>query len=312
MKDFLSDVPSDKVFKCVNGVVINNVNELSNLISQIDANIFSYHVNDVNDDFSNWIRDVVNSPGIASKLSGITNQKRYLKILKEEIKSFSNPILGKFSPCKNAKGLFCFLFSPQGALFVVMFLIIGTLILQNISLSEDLNEIIEVSNARQQDESKYYFTEIRNFSERVYLSIDKMETRIGSIEGKVNVKPQVPLVSPNIIDYNNIKIINNDITLSDNLSNLRLGVIGATSSMLPLLDENSNTLEYSPISPDEIQVGHIISFEKDNVILLHRVIKIGKDTKGWYAITRGDNLDKEDPGLVRFSDVKGLVIGLFY
>lgn len=87
-----------------------------------------------------------------------------------------------------------------------------------------------------------------------------------------------------------------------------------TDSMLPVLNAGSNGLEVIPISEEEIAIGDIITYSPTwtNGLIVHRVIELGQDELGWYAITKGDNNPKEDPEKVRFSQVEGILIGVIY
>ncbi len=88
----------------------------------------------------------------------------------------------------------------------------------------------------------------------------------------------------------------------------------ATDSMIPFLDENSNGLEVVPQSPEEIDVGDIISYESDysSGIVIHRVVEKSKDELGTYYILKGDNNPAADPGRVRFEQIKGILVGVLY
>jgi hypothetical protein len=87
-----------------------------------------------------------------------------------------------------------------------------------------------------------------------------------------------------------------------------------TNSMDPVFDKGSNALQIVPKNESQIQVGDIISFTTryDSGVIIHRVIKIGYDEEGWYAITKGDNNPFNDPGKTRFKDIKKLLIGIIY
>jgi hypothetical protein len=87
-----------------------------------------------------------------------------------------------------------------------------------------------------------------------------------------------------------------------------------TNSMDPVIDIRSNSIEISPKDPDDIQLGDIISYKSNYAdgIIIHRVVLIGYDEKGWYAILQGDNLEKPDPGKIRFDQILGVVVGIIY
>ncbi len=86
-----------------------------------------------------------------------------------------------------------------------------------------------------------------------------------------------------------------------------------TNSMDPLIDEDSQAIQIVPLSPKEIKVGDIISYDAGKYgIIIHRVVGIGFGEQGWYAITKGDNNPAADPGKVRFSQVRRVLVGVLY
>ena len=87
-----------------------------------------------------------------------------------------------------------------------------------------------------------------------------------------------------------------------------------TNSMDPIIDKGANGLEIKPTTYLDVHVGYIISFKSNYIqgLLVHRFSKTGFDNQGWYAITKGDNNNNEDPGKVRFNDIEGVVIGVIY
>lgn len=93
---------------------------------------------------------------------------------------------------------------------------------------------------------------------------------------------------------------------------LQHGIIAATKSMEPVLDENDVVLEMVPTSSADIHVGDIIIYQKDEYRIVHRVIRIDQDWAGWYAIVKGDSNPREDPEKVRYDQVQGVVVGVIY
>lgn len=87
-----------------------------------------------------------------------------------------------------------------------------------------------------------------------------------------------------------------------------------TNSMDPLLDEGAHGIQMVPQSPAQLEVGDIISFTTPYAdgIIVHRIIELGEDEKGWYALTKGDNSPLIDPGKVRFSQVHRVLVGVLY
>jgi len=84
-----------------------------------------------------------------------------------------------------------------------------------------------------------------------------------------------------------------------------------TGSMKPVLDDKSTGIRIQPKSPEQISIGDIVTFEKDEELIVHRVIDKGEDSEGEYFITKGDNNDITD-GKIRFQDIKYVTIGVLW
>jgi len=87
-----------------------------------------------------------------------------------------------------------------------------------------------------------------------------------------------------------------------------------SNSMLPVLDNGHNGIEIKPKSTGEIHVGDIITWldQATGSLVVHRVVEIGNDEAGWFALTAGDNNAKGDSKKVRFEDVKWVLVGIIY
>ena len=95
------------------------------------------------------------------------------------------------------------------------------------------------------------------------------------------------------------------------LKNASLSRYAATKSMDPVIDVNANGIEIKPKTEKDIAVGDIIAFERNNKLIVHRVIEIGYDNEGWYCITKGDNALFDD-GKIRFDEIKYITVGILY
>lgn len=107
-----------------------------------------------------------------------------------------------------------------------------------------------------------------------------------------------------------IKVYKNKIELD--IQNAIWSKFTDTNSMDPLLDAGSNGLEIVPENAEQINLGDIVSYESKDGIIVHRVIEINKDENGTYFILKGDNNPEQDPGKVRFEQIKGVVVGVIY
>ncbi|MBI2045350.1 hypothetical protein HYT23_04800 [Candidatus Pacearchaeota archaeon] len=96
-----------------------------------------------------------------------------------------------------------------------------------------------------------------------------------------------------------------------NIDDFILSGYNDSKSMAPILGEDSIGIEIIPYSESQIKVGDIITFEKDGVLIAHRVISIGTGKEGIFFVTRGDNNNADD-GKIRFSQVRGILVGILY
>lgn len=127
-----------------------------------------------------------------------------------------------------------------------------------------------------------------------------------AVEGK-----GIERISPgDHIKESQIRVYNDKVEL--NIQNAIWSRFADTNSMDPLLDAGSNGLEVVPSNAEDIQVGDIISYQSNDGIIVHRVIKIAEDEQGKYFIVKGDNNPAQDPGKVRFEQVKGIMVGVIY
>jgi hypothetical protein len=68
------DVPSEKCFILCDGRSIHTCKELADILTTISDDIFSYHVTDTKNDFSNWINDIFEDHELAKKISFLKNR----------------------------------------------------------------------------------------------------------------------------------------------------------------------------------------------------------------------------------------------
>jgi signal peptidase I len=84
--------------------------------------------------------------------------------------------------------------------------------------------------------------------------------------------------------------------------------------MEPVISSRSYAIEVVPKSADQINVGDIISYESKYAdgTIIHRVIQKNYDADGVYFILKGDNNPTQDPGKIRFDQVKRVVVAIIY
>jgi signal peptidase I len=86
-----------------------------------------------------------------------------------------------------------------------------------------------------------------------------------------------------------------------------------TNSMDPIIDQGANAIEIVPDNPSQLKEGDIISYKSKYAegTIIHRIVEINNDNE-WYARVKGDNLDFQDPGKVRFDQIQRVVVGILY
>jgi len=87
-----------------------------------------------------------------------------------------------------------------------------------------------------------------------------------------------------------------------------------TNSMDPVIDSEAHAIEVIPSSEDDIQVGDIVAYNSEYAegSIIHRVVYKGEDEQGTYFVMKGDNNPTSDPGKVRFSQIKRVVVAIIY
>lgn len=106
-----------------------------------------------------------------------------------------------------------------------------------------------------------------------------------------------------IVTQNRVIIKNNELAWAEYTD---------SGSMEPILSSSANGIEIRPETTSDLHVGDIISYQHDDKIIIHRIVKMGIDDDGWYVVTKGDNLLTEDPIKVRFENIQGLLVGIIY
>lgn len=84
-----------------------------------------------------------------------------------------------------------------------------------------------------------------------------------------------------------------------------------SESMEPLINKYSTGIGIKISSAEQINVGDIITFRQNGVLIVHRIIEKGFDEKGMYFITKGDNNNFDD-GKIRFEQIESVLIGMVY
>ena len=80
-KSCLSDVAADKVFRCHDGRVIKNLDELSVALREMSDDTFRYHVTADKNDFSKWVKDVIGDHELSAVLKNSSTRSQAGKVV---------------------------------------------------------------------------------------------------------------------------------------------------------------------------------------------------------------------------------------
>lgn len=83
----------------------------------------------------------------------------------------------------------------------------------------------------------------------------------------------------------------------------------ATGSMKPMIHPGDVILVDKSITIGDLNIGDVIQFKRNSILISHRILEIVKDKGGQVSLrTKGDDNSVEDAQLVKPEDVKGKVI----
>ncbi len=81
----LGNVAADRHFYCVDGCVYRNLEDMASCLEHMDGGSFSHHVSAANDDFGNWVRDVLHDDKLAADLDKSLNAADAARIVRYRI-----------------------------------------------------------------------------------------------------------------------------------------------------------------------------------------------------------------------------------
>ncbi len=157
--------------------------------------------------------------------------------------------------------------------------------------------------------SNYYGPDLSTATASVVAGDSSDSHFITRILGITNPEQPSPY---NWVSERDITVEKDKVTID--VSNAQWSRFTNTNSMDPVLDNGANAIQIVPKSEAEIHVGDIVSYKSEYLdgTVIHRVIETGYDKQGWYAIMKGDNNSREDPGKIRFNQIKRITIAVIY
>ena len=84
-KWWLADVPADKVFRCHDGRVMKNLEELNLALSEMTEETFRYHVTAERNDFNKWVQDVIGDYELSAELQSSSKRVHASKAAADRI-----------------------------------------------------------------------------------------------------------------------------------------------------------------------------------------------------------------------------------
>lgn len=141
----------------------------------------------------------------------------------------------------------------------------------------------------------------------------KLIHTVDPVTGRVSDMTQLPeKPSPySRVNQSQIEVYQDKIVI--HVNNSEWATFTDTNSMDPVFDTGNYAIEVKPNSTADINVGDIIAYNDGNGdVIIHRVISIGQDQSGWYAMAKGDNAPDADNLKVRFDQVKDVVVMVIY
>lgn len=91
-----------------------------------------------------------------------------------------------------------------------------------------------------------------------------------------------------------------------------LTTVQDTNSMDPTVDVGHTCILTNNIVCEDLAVGDVVVYEIGRHKIIHRIIKIEKDSKGRKYTLKGDNNTHADHYIVRDEHIKWLLLGILY
>ena len=112
------------------------------------------------------------------------------------------------------------------------------------------------------------------------------------------------------VPFESIHVYPNEVRIED--EGIRYARV-ISNSMAPIITDKSVVFEKAPTAIEDIHIGDVISFYEPThyAIVLHAVIDIVYQNGKQFFKTKGVANPTEDPWLVPFENVKGIMVGTF-
>ncbi len=316
--DYLSDVSPEECFHLYDGSFVRNLNELLIKIQSMSDNSFGNHVGKYRDDFIPWIQNSIGDKTLVAQLMGVKKKTFYEARIAKRIRRLelgetlikSSMFLGSQVKKKTIR------YGPLFVFSMILFMVFQVGYLTNLHFAAEL-QIREVALkmdnfiVKQLIADNVLFKHLVGIEHLLNLTVNKTTYMLESNFSSSPFLFPGPLSPQNRIDESQIRITNRSFSVIVN--NPQWSRISDTKSMEPVLMWGANSVGIIPKDVTDIGEGDIISYQDVfNDTVIHRVMEVGYDEEGWFAVTKGDSNYYEDPFKVRFSQVRRILIAIIY
>jgi hypothetical protein len=316
--EFLSDVKPKDAFYLHDGTYIINLFALLEKLKGIDKGLFETHVSADKDDFALWIYHVVGDERLAGSLKNIKDKTRYTAIIESRVRRLeleeaiikSSEFLTRHVKKRVIK------YGPVLIAIALCFMVLQVVYLSRQHeethfrmrvLDQRLNNFI----TKQLSASNILFKHLVGIEYLLNLSLNRTTFMF---EQNFSSSPFLfgpPAAPQHRIEASDFFVTNRSVTLV--IDSPRWARISGTGSMEPVLTGGAHAIQVVPKGPEDIAVGDIISYSDYlNDTVIHRVMSIGEDEAGWYAVAKGDANMYEDPFKVRFPQIRRITVAIIY
>ncbi|MBW2992741.1 hypothetical protein KY345_06000 [Candidatus Woesearchaeota archaeon] len=92
-KQALGQAPEEKVFYLKDGKKLRNILELTEAFETMSEDVFRHHVNEMRNDFSNWVSDVLEDKELAEDIKDIRDRTdAEIRLLKHMVKKLTSAV----------------------------------------------------------------------------------------------------------------------------------------------------------------------------------------------------------------------------
>ncbi len=133
----------------------------------------------------------------------------------------------------------------------------------------------------------------------LYNTLNKMIIRYEKEKAQITKMNKVVFVTPLVVLFVILVI------LVSGIFNHKLIAI-ASNSMVPMYSRGDAVI-YEKVKVESLEVGDILAFKKNDIVVTHRIVKILKNGSEYSFVTKGDNNNANDTYEPKESDVLGRV-----